>query len=166
LFSKLRVMNMFAFYFSPSFSWECKSNDWFPNVCSERIFYETRVDKTLVCSQQHSSGSWWVSKQCFFPNDPLTILSQNCKYNCSYPFFYTTSISKHLLELQVSFNFSTECGYPELPSWLHLEQRRASAPAFFYGTPGLWADSTEIEVWLLLSLSIYYIQLPLYFWVM
>ena len=48
--------------------------------------------------------------------------------------------------LEVSFNFSTEYDYPELPSWLHLEQRRSSASAFFYGTPGRWAENTKIEV--------------------
>lgn len=51
-----------------------------------------------------------------------------------------------LADLEVSFNFSTECDYPQLPSWLYLEQRRASAPAFLYGAPGNWDESTKIEV--------------------
>jgi hypothetical protein len=59
---------------------------------------------------------------------------------------------EYFLDLEVSFNFSTECDYPQLPSWLYLEQRRASAPAFLYGAPGNWDESTKIEVRILFYL--------------
>ncbi|XP_028399818.1 epsilon-sarcoglycan-like [Dendronephthya gigantea] len=51
-----------------------------------------------------------------------------------------------LPEREVSFNFTTELDYPELPSWLLLEQRRASSKPFLYGAPGKWDESTKLEI--------------------
>lgn len=47
---------------------------------------------------------------------------------------------------RVSFNFSTENGYPALPSWLRLEQRTAQDQPFLYGTPGNLDKSAVIEI--------------------
>ncbi|XP_046859196.1 epsilon-sarcoglycan-like [Xenia sp. Carnegie-2017] len=46
----------------------------------------------------------------------------------------------------VSFDFSSELNRPELPHWLHLEQRRSSDPAFLYGAPGEHDKSTKLEI--------------------
>ena len=69
----------------------------------------------------------------------------------------TNQINVLFQGMDVSFNFSTELDYPELPSWLHLEQRRSSAPAFLYGAPGQYDESTKIEVSILFLYFIFFI---------
>lgn len=47
---------------------------------------------------------------------------------------------------KVSFNFTTEDGYPELPSWLQLEQRTAEDPGYLYGAPQDLDKSATVEI--------------------